>query len=345
MPYRYNGRDIFPLIEVYHDAIPHLAGVSMREFFLDPGVCARAWRDGTARFNELLGDICPPRQPGPPPISYGHLMCLGAPVTVPPDGEPNVAPFAGSIDEAIDILQARSGMDFAGHEWFRHYLDLWRVLQEQFPGVHMPFSGFGAQGPLTSAVLMRGQDFYLDLLDEPEKCQTFLRLMVDSIVTFSRLTRRINGEPEVPSGGFLADDFASLISPAQWPEFVIPAINRHFESICQPGGYRFLHLENLTPSHLPRLTALGLSHFQPSVSPALTLETVRANLAASITFDWLLYAYDVTAMSDAAIQTWVDKTAQAGVTRLRTQIGAYAIGTNKLDRIRAFHAAFEKYAV
>jgi len=346
MSYQYDGREIFSMIEVYHDAIPHLAGVSMRDFFMTPNLCARAWRDGVARFNELIGDVCPSRPVAPPPISYGHLMCLGAPVNLPEDGEPNVAPFAGSIDEAIDILHAKNGMDFAAHEWFRHYLDMWRYLKEQFPDVHMPFSGFGSQGPFTSAVLMRGQEFYLDLLDEPEKCQTFLRLMVDSVVAFGRLIRRINGEPEeLPGGNFIADDFASLISPAQWPEFVIPAINRHFEGICKPGGYRFLHLESLTPAHLPLLKELKLSHYQPSVSPALTLENVKANLDAAITFDWLLYAYQVTAMSDEEIQTWVDKTAEAGVTRIRTQVGAYAIQTNKLDRIRAFHAAFKKYAV
>jgi len=343
VPYRHHGREIVPTIEVYHDLIPHMAGVSMRAFFLDSAACVRAWRDGSARFNERLGDVCAPRTPSPPPLSYGHLVCLGAPLNVPEDGEPNVAPFAGSIDEAIAQLRDKRDMDFTEHTWFRHYLDLWRVLRERFPDVNMPFSGFGVQGPITSAVLMRGQDFLLDLLDEPGKCQTFLQLMADSIVAFVKVTRRINREPDVHSGGYVADDFASLISPDHWPEFVIPAINRNYEGLIPPGGFRFLHLENLTPRHLPLLKSLGLSAFQPSVSPALTLENVKANLDRSIDFDWLLYSYDVTAMSDTAIQRWVNQAADAGVSRIRTQVGAYAFQTNKLDRIRAFHEAFKTY--
>ena len=48
-------------------------------------------------------------------------------------------------------------------------------------------------------------------------------------------------------------------------------------------------------------------------------------------------------MSDVQIQKWVDKTVEAGVSIIRTQFGRYTCQSGKLDRIKAFYKAFEKY--
>ena len=343
MAYQYNGQEIHPVIELYHDAVPYVSGVSMRDFFLDREKCAYAWREGLIRLKEDIGEVCPLRAPTPPPISYGHLICLGAPVKFPEDGEPNISPFASSIDEAIEIMNKKKGMDFTKNELFQYYLELWHYLKPLFPETDMPFSGFGDQGPVTSAVLMRGQDFLLDIYDEPEKSKEFLLLMANSIVEYSKLLRRINNREEIQNYGGLCDDFASLIPPDLWPVFVTPAINRHYEGLSTPGARRSLHVEGLVYKHLPHLKDLSISHFQPSVSPALTLENIKAKLDPNITFDWLLYAYHVTEMTDEEIQKWVDNTVEAGITNIRTQVGAYAVQAGKLGRIKAFHRAFEKY--
>ena len=84
-----------------------------------------------------------------------------------------------------------------------------------------------------------------------------------------------------------------------------------------------------------------ITHFQPSVSDLLTIENVKAN--TDIPFDWLLYAFRITQMNDQKIQDWVDYTVQAGITLIRTQFGQFTIEANKLDRIKAFYKAFEKY--
>nr|HML46534.1 uroporphyrinogen decarboxylase family protein [Clostridia bacterium] len=318
--------------------------ISVRDFFLDPARCAEAWRASAAILREDFGDLIPPRKPSPAPLSYGHLACLGAPVTIPDhgDGEPNITPFADSIDEGIRILRDAKGMDYAKHELYRHYVEVWEHLKAAFPEEDIPFSGMGVEGPLTSAGLMRGQGFFMDIYDEPEKSVTFLTLMVDSAVEFIKQTRRTNGQaPMQPSGG-IADEFASLIPPALWPEMVIPMLNRQYEGTTNGPG-RSLHLENLSPRHLPFLSQLRLTHFQPSVSNLLTLENVKANLDPAIPFDWLLYAYRVTEMSDSEISDWVDEAARAGVQKIRTQFGAYAYMAGKTDRIKAFVAAFDKY--
>ncbi len=342
MKYAYKGTEIKPSVEIYHDAIAYLGGVSMREFFLDKEKCAEAWRVAGEKIYDYFGDLLPMRSVSGPPISYGHIICLGCPVEYPEDGEPNVKPVFTSIDEGIKALKEKENIDYSMQPIFKHYYEMCSFLQEKFPDQKVGLSGLGLEGPLTSAILMRGLDFLYDLYDEPEKTKEFLSLLTDSIIGFKRFINRINGLPEIdPEGCGLADDFASLVPPDLWPEFVVPYWNRYYEGLTT--GSRSVHCENLSPAHLKYLRDVNLSHYQPSVSNMLTLENVKAN--TDIPFDWLLYAYHITEMSDEQIQEWVDRTVEAGVTLIRTQFGQYACSIGKLDRIKAFYKAFEKYRI
>ncbi len=344
MSYKCNGIELQPIVEIYHDVIPYLAGISSYDFFMSPEKCAQAWRTATRRLQNDFADLFPLRKPAPAPLSYGHLVCLGAPVLVPKDGEPNIKPFASSLDAGLEILSEKKSSDFTKNEWFSHYLSTWHYLKEQFPAENIPFSGFGVEGPLTSAVLMRGQDFLLDLYDEPEKSKHFLVLLTDSIIDFVKLTRRINNAAEIQDSAGIADDFASLVPPAMWPKFVLPFLEQQYAGLTN-GKNRFLHLENLSARHLPLLKELKLNHFQPSVANMLTLTDMKNLLDPAISFDWLLYSYHITDMTDEQIQAWVDGAVAAGVSLIRTQFGAYAYQVNQIDRIKAFFRAFEKYRV
>jgi hypothetical protein len=338
----YKDTEIRPSVEIYHDALVYLSGITMKEFFMDKEKCAKAWKNGSEWIHDYFGDMLPLRNVSGPPISYGHLICLGAPVTYPENSEPNVKPMAGSIDEGIDILERQKDIDYSEKDLFKHYFELCSYLKEQFPDQNVQFSGMGAQGPLTSAILMRGQDFIFDVYDEPEKVAKFMELLTDSIVGFHHFTRKVNGlDPVNKSGAGLADDFASLISPDMWQEFVVPYWDRYYKGMT--SGSRSVHCENLAPAHLKHLKSVGLSHYQPSVSDLLTVENVKAN--TDIPFDWLLYAYRITDMTDEQIQDWVDYTVSEGIKLIRTQFGEFTCKAGKLDRIKAFYKAFEKYRV
>ncbi|MEA4890703.1 MAG: uroporphyrinogen decarboxylase family protein [Clostridiaceae bacterium] len=344
MAYFYQGQEIFPIVEVYHDVVPYLGGITMREFFTDGKLCARAWGMANEKIDALLGEYLPGRKPALPPLSYGHLVCLGAQLKIPVDGEPNIAPPAHCLDEAITILQEQAAVDFRSRPIFRQYYDLWQDLKAAFPEQDIPFSGLGLEGPITSAELFRGQDFFMDAVDEPEKVLLFLQLMTDSIIRFSRFSREINGLPPISTEGVgLADDFASMIPPYLWETLVIPFWNQYYAGLTSAGGRRWLHCENTSPDQLDFLELAGIDEYQPSVAGQLTLENIKAH--TSIPFDWLLYAFHIVAMSDEEIQAWVDKAVAAGVTRIRTQFGRFAWQDGKMDRILAFYRAFDKYRV
>lgn len=344
MKYMYRGREIRPSLEIYHDLIPYIAGITMREFYADAEKCARAWRVANAVLSDYFGDYCPMRTPTAPPFSYGHLVSIGAPYALPEDSEPNVRPFARDIDEAVAILKDVSDRDFGDNDLCRHYIRLNAYLKDRFPDRAInPLDGYGGEGVITSAVLMRGQDFFVDLYDAPDKVHMFLSLLNQSIIRFFQWSNRVNGQPALNTwGAWLADDFAALIPPSLWDEFVVPYWNEFFEGRTT-SPRRTLHCEGVAPEQLRYLHKVGLIHYQPSVSEKLTLDNVRAN--TEIPFDWLLYAWKVTEMSDEAIQAWVDETLAAGVSIVRTQIGKYAWMNGRQDRLLAFFRAFDKYRV
>ena len=342
--YSYNGQKITPVVEIYHDVVPYLGGITEKEFYLDTDKCIAAWRLANEQITAQFGDLFPPRKPSAPPLSYGHLACLGAPLIYTENGEPNVKPCADDIDEAIAFMERSREMDFAAAPACRRYMEMNAALQSAFPEeTILPLAGFGVQGVITTAVLLRGQDFFYDVYDEPEKVLQLLDLISDSIIAFKKFQNRTNGVPEITATSTgIADDFASLLPPDMWPTFVVPYWKKQFLALGTESARHFLHCENVNPAQLKYLKEAGVTYYQPSVSDALTLQNVKANL--DIPFDWLLYAYRITEMTDAEIEAWVDEAVLAGVTKIRTQFGKYAWSEGKLDRIRAFCRAFDKYS-
>ena len=304
MKYMHNGLELRPTLEFYHDLIPYLGGIKEYDFYMDAHKCAQAWKRANDILEKYFSAFCKPRVPGAAPISY----------------------------------------DFGANELGIHYQRVNEYLAESFPEHSIsPLSGWANQGVITTAVLMRGQDFFIDIYDEPELAKELLDRITDSILEFQRWSCSVTGQPEVSgTGAYIADDFAALIPPALWPEFVLPYWKRYYET-RSTGTYRFLHCEGTAPEHLRYLKDIGITRYQPSVSDKLTISNVKAN--TDVVFDWLLYAWKVTDMSDEQIKAWVDETVNGGVSIIRTQIGKFAWSQNKQDRLLAFFKAFDKYAV
>jgi len=349
MKYVYQGKEIFPVVEIYSDVIPYISGITDHQFYTNPELCIKAWKDAIPTINEYFGDYAQlltlTKKPTAPGLSYGHLVSLGAPLKLPTeDGEPNVLPFAEDIDEAIEIMKSKKNVDFGNNDTFRYYVKMNAALQKAFPGIEIaPASGYGYEGVITSAVLMRGQDFLCDIYDEPEKAHEFLQLMSESIIEFKKFINRVNGQPERSRYMWLCDDFASLITPSLWPEFVVPYWNHYFDNLSVEGSRRTVHCENTHPTQLRYLEDVKLAHYQPSVATALTIENIKEN--TNVPFDWLLYTFSIVKMTDEEIEAWVDNTVQSGIRKIRTQFGRYVWKNGKMDRILAFYKAFEKYRV
>jgi uroporphyrinogen-III decarboxylase len=302
-------------VGVAEATLPYLSGIDLDEFYLNPRSCARAIRVGRKRVRELFGDEIALPAVSCPPLSYGHVACLGGKVVFLHDSEPYVRTAYQNLDDAIEAL--RRARSFEDNDLFRHYLRIHEYLKQEFPQDDVKFTGFSWEGPVTSAVLLRGKDFCVDLYREPGKAKAFLELLTDSITSFVRLQRRMNMEPEInPDSTDLADDFSSLIHPKMWEEFVIPYWNQYYAGLT--SGRRNLHCENLSPEHLKYLKMARVSHYDPSVSRKLSPRTIRKE--TDIAFTWRLPSFELLFMSRAEIRDWVMRARKEGATHVHMYI-------------------------
>ena len=324
---------------VSYEVYPYLAGVSLRDFHLDGPACAHAFREGGRRCRELFGEHAGISACSCPPLSYGHLACLGAEILFPENGAPWPTPIYASLDEGIRALKAE--YDFARNAQFKQQLAMCDYLRAAFPAENVQFSGFGKEGIITSAVLLRGQDFYLDILDDPPRAKQFLDLLIDSIVQFDYFCRGLNGDPPISASAMICDDFAALIPPPLWPEFVLPYWDAYY--CATSNGTRHLHCEGLSAMHLPYLTTLGLSSFDPDLSPKLTPGIVAASV--DIPFGWSLQSFDYASMTHADIERWVSEAVGAGAASIYSYIYVNMCQGDIPSKVRSFMSAAKRYFV
>ncbi|HCG76393.1 MAG: hypothetical protein COZ37_03615 [bacterium (Candidatus Ratteibacteria) CG_4_10_14_3_um_filter_41_18] len=309
----------------------YLAGLRLDEIYKSASACAQAFKVGRKRVREIFGPEVIIGSPTCAPISYGHIVCLGVSVTFPEDSEPGVRPIYKSIDEGIKEL--RKETDFKKNALFKHYFDMWHYLQKSFPGEKVSFSGFGCEGPITTAVLLRGTDFYMDIMDFPQKTKEFLSLVTDSIIKFVYFTREINGEPPVNSeGSGLCDDLSSLISPSLWPEFVVPYWNKYYVGLTT--GKRTIHVENLKPGHLEYLKKVDIVHYDPSISKDLGPKIIKEKI--DIPFGWRLSSFDLVQMDNKQVKEWVYKSIEEGANSIFHILEKPSCQDDNIEKVKTF---------
>jgi len=322
---------------VAESAMLHLTGANQRDFFLDKEVCRLVNDRGRKKAREVFGYR--PRMPAPScaHLSYGHMASLGANVRFLDNSEPNVEPMFSNLAEAIRLLKKEE--KFAENELFKKYYEIYLYLKDSFSDEQVQFSGFGHQGPLTTAVLLRGTDFYMDLYDEPELAKEYLRLITESIIRFCHFKSQLNGLPPVdPCEGFVTDDLSSLVSPKLWPEFVVPYWEMYYEGITK--GKRSIHVENLVPAHLNYLEEVGIEFYDPSVSSKLSPAIIREHIG--IDFTWRLLGIDIPNMSVADVEKWVYDAVKEGAWNFHTYIDyMYCLPKNQAKAV-AFMDVCEK---
>lgn len=316
---------------VSYEVFPYLAGIPLRLFHLEPSACVKSFRLGREALREIFGDDIPVPACYCPPLSYGHIACLGTEVLFPENGAPGVRPVCSSIDEGIRVMRAETV--FENNELFKLYLRMQVYLQKEFPEEKVAFSGFGWEGPITSAVLLRGQDFYVDLYDYPEKAKEFLNMLTTSIIRFTRFCATVNSDPEVsPRGGGLCDDFAALIPPDLWPEFVLPYWDQYYKGITT--GSRSLHCEDLSPAHLKYLKTLNVASFDPDKSSKLSPTIIARN--TEVPFAWSLQSYEYACMTIQDVEDWVLESVAGGASRVYSYIYVNMCEGSTPAKVRSF---------
>jgi hypothetical protein len=308
-----------------------LANVPIHEFFQAPAACIEAYRTGRARARELFGPDVAMAGPATPPVSYGHPNGLGAKLYFPDGGEVAVEHLcADSLDHGIDVL--RRPVDYARAGMAPFYIEFREKLRAAFPGEAVGLS-YGAEGPLTSAYELRGDAFFLDPFDEPEKTKEFLRLLTSSILDFHAFRCRLDGrEPMNPNSAGMCDDIASMLPPRLWDEFVLPYWEQYYSGMTT--GTRSAHVENLKPDQLPFLEDIGLCFYDPSISPDLDPKVIAAR--CRVPFLWRLGSFHYRTMSCQDVRDFVFQAVSDGASQVCTYVAEDTCDTATVAKVHAF---------
>lgn len=267
-------------------ACAETAGVRMYDLHFDVDAICRAYEAIVPLAERLEVDAPRPRLAG---FCYPHLAALGAGITFAEDGEPNVEPLIASPAE-IDGLSEPE--DYLAAPIIRKRLALMRKLKTRRPDAAETI-GHLLEGPVTTAMLLMGQQFLMLPYDDPKRAHRLLDFCVTSALNYAKAIKDELGHKHPPVSHGFPDDFAGMFPPHVFREFVAPYWRRLFEGLGAPE--RNVHSELLRVEHLPFLKELDVAFFDPSADQYLTPELCRKH--CPVPFHALILAWHVRDMS------------------------------------------------
>jgi len=254
------------------------AGTRQGDYYTDLDVYLHTERVFAERFEQATG-YRPTPSWGVPIAAYEGVAALGGELTFAAQHQPMIRDQGRIVatPEQVDALRAPDPWACAR---FQANVRRWHELRRLLPGSTVGLSA-GQEGPVTTAVLLRGTAFFEDCLTDPGRAQHLLSVCTDTYIAFVHAVREATGAPQEGSGGF-ADDHAGNLSPAMWPEFVLPYCERIYVELG--AARRAMHTELVRRQHLPLLASLRLDHLNFGENQYLTVRDVVQ--ALQVPFDW-----------------------------------------------------------
>lgn len=311
-------------------ALRLVTGTPIREFNLNPDVCIDAYRRGRPMLREMFGEEVSLPGPCTPAVSYGHVNCLGSELLFPEGGEVAHTHIYSSLEEGLRALQRP--VDFAAAGMAPFYLGFRERMREAFPGETVGF-GFGDEGPITTGYELRGEGFFTDILDNPPLAREFLCAVVESVLAFHRWFCSLDNRPPVnPDGGGMCDDLASVVPPRVFRDMVLPFWEQYYAGITT--GRRSAHVEDLRAEQLPFLEEIGLSSYDPSISPRLNPQIIAEH--CRVPFYWRLGCFHCWEMSCLDVEDFVFQATADGASGVTLVVAEPLCNNEGVAKVHAF---------
>jgi len=258
----------------WHIAIPpevktEYLKVRLGDYYANSEIMLEVQLRSREMFNELYG--LPKDGIGPTYSSYVEASQLGAKVIFPKDNmpmpkrdlvvkEPRNVYKLKILDPYKEGLMSRA---------IKTYYFMKRKVKDK-----IPVGLGGTEGPITTAVILRGQDFFVDIILHPEEMKKLLELVTETSLLLREVIEKVTGKKTEATG--IADDFSGLLSPEQYEEFAYPYQKKIYEAYGQKG--RRLHSELLRREHLKFLHKLGVTHYDPGTDQYLKVKDILAEI-------------------------------------------------------------------
>ena len=300
--------DVFVIATV--DTLGYLCGISLYDMYRDPDACITAFTEGRDKLESLMGDDIPLIIPYTTPvIKYGHLNTLGIPLLFPETGQVALDMQPMDLEKIVAFLEKRRGSTTFSSElttFQRKYLD---ALRRRFPDNRVHW-GWQWEGPLTTLWALSGMEGMYAVYDDPELFKRCMHLVTESIVDYTRFYCAVDGTDVLdpfPDHGRLCDDLAAMYAPEMWPEMILPFWKQFFTA---PIPARKLHCEDMRRTQLPYLKELGITDYDPGISPKINPDIIRTH--DWLPFCWRLGSFHYDEMTLDSIHDFVFSAAGAG---------------------------------
>jgi uroporphyrinogen-III decarboxylase len=254
------------------------AGTRQGDYYTDIEAYLYTERVFPERFEQTTGYRPAPGLSVPMP-AYEGVAALGGELFFPAQHQPMIRD-QGRILREPEEVDTLAVPDPGQSERFQMHVERWHDLRRRFPDRHVGLSA-GQEGPVTTAVLLRGATFFEDCLTDPGRAHHLLSVCADTYIAFVRAVREVTGASQEGSVA-VADDHSGNLSPAMWPEFVLPYYERIYTELG--ATRRSMHTELVRRQHLPLFASLRLDHLNFGENQYLTVRDVVQ--ALQVPFDW-----------------------------------------------------------
>ncbi len=271
--------------------VAEMGGITLSRLHFDAKSIVKAFNSMKPLAERLDVPAPAPRMAG---FTYPHVSTLGVEIVFPENSEPRPFP---AIRKAEDIDFLEEPKDYLDTPLIRKKLAVLEELKRYSPETPS-FIGHLYEGPVTTAVLLMGQNFLTLPHDDPERAHRLLSFCTESALNYAEVMSRCLGEPIVPGPKGMPDDFAGMFPPHVFEEFVVPYWERMYQGL--KSTERYLHSELLRKEHLPFLNRLNINSFDPSADQYLTPEILAGHCPCDFTLR--IQAWDMDNLSAGELE-------------------------------------------
>ena len=165
---------------------------------------------------------------------------FGAEIEWPENATLHSRPVITSVEqmERYPMPEPGTGLWKQAIEWSREMREFARNTRVTFGGVEGQVQVGGASisglSPHMIAIDLVGIDFYCWQVEYPEACHRFLGRITDTLIEAQRYFLKLDNQPWTGIGA-VAEDTATVMSPAMFREFCVPYANRLFGNSAGRG--------------------------------------------------------------------------------------------------------------
>jgi len=316
------------------EVLAEYAGTRLGEYFTDARCMYETQVRGAERFNEMCGYPVAAAAPHVAVPAYVQAATLGSTLVINQDLVPMLVEDGART--RADIARLRLPDRYLETEEMGRYVRIW----EEVGAIHGGPVGLGPglEGPVTTAKLVRGQEFFVDVYEDPAAAHALLELSTESHIRFFAEVMEFLGRPYGDAKG-IADDFSGLLSPGLYAEFAQPYHRRVYEELGKES--RSLHSELLRRDHLKFLPELGIDVFDPGQDQYLDLAALREELEPhGIAFWHNVKTVGALEGTPEQLRAEVDQAVAGGATRIMVELTP----RTPTENVRAILEAFLYHA-